>query len=134
MNLDRPFEVILATFLIKPLVWVLVFLSGSPDYLAYFLFGLMFLPEIGILFPGFRRWLKIGVEDGDDVLNSKDVQSMIAYYSSLICIRVYVSAFIAVVFLGKIVPDIFVYSSLAGGFGMAGVGYFIKNHQPTISK
>ena len=64
----------------------------APPTLVFWIFiGMMMTLELFlILSPGFRNWLKTGVENGDGVLNAKDINGLIIYYASLWFLRLFI--------------------------------------------
>lgn len=86
----------------------------------------MFLPEL--LFTvsrKFRRWLKSGVEDGDDVLQKIDIKDSIMQLSAIWCMRVFVLGSFLSIFRGLEVKDIILTYSFFGSIGLEGI-MFLK--------
>jgi hypothetical protein len=91
---------------------------------------MILLPEISFTFvPKFRQWIKSGIEDGDGVLNKTDLNALLIHYSTLWCIRLFVTFGLLEAFYGTQVREIFVIGSLLGGFGIEMIGFFAKKNK-----
>ncbi len=100
---------------------------STVDAQYYFFLTIMFLPEIGFLFKKkFREWLKDGIEDNDHKFQKEDFAALMTHYSTLWCIRLFVIFGLRETFYGIVVREIYVFATLAGGFGIEVVSFFIR--------
>jgi hypothetical protein len=84
------------------------------------LFGIM-LPEFCLMFfPGFRAWIKQGVEDADGLLNKSDLQDAAIIYVSLWFMRVSMAFSVAMMYGIEIKSLPYILTILAS-FGLAGL-------------
>ena len=72
-----------------PLMQIAVNVSTEPPvFLFYFINVMMWLPEFSaLIFKAFRQWIKTGIENGDGVLNSRDMNGLLIFWTSSICMK-----------------------------------------------
>ena len=86
-----------------------------------------FLPELAVIIsPSFRRWIKIGVQNGEEKLTNRNLKEAIGHYTALNCIRVYVMAVCATIFKGVDVPTTMYLISFAGAVGIESLIFLKK--------
>lgn len=62
--------------------------SEPPYFIFWFINVMMWLPEFAaIISKGFRNWVKSGIENGDGVLNAKDMNGLLIFWTSSICMK-----------------------------------------------
>ena len=84
-------------------------------------FCIMFLPEFSIIaFKGFREWLRRGIEDGDEVLNTKDLKDLMVHYIALWCIRIFAIASLWTIWFNKDIPASISYTSIGAALSIYG--------------
>ena len=93
-----------------------------PEFMFYVFVSLLFVPEIALVFSaGLRQWLKVGIEDGDGVLNTKDVQNLVLFYSGLWMLRVFVLSYLFKQFYNIETEFMFTVLPFLGSMGTAGL-------------
>lgn len=128
-NMFKILGVLIYTIILK---FIAVFLLAidivNPQYIVfYLLMGVMFLPEMGFMISkSFRGWLKDGIEDSDGKFNSSDFKALMAHYSTLWCIRLFVVFGLLEAFYLIQVREIFIIGSLLGAFGIEAVSFISK--------
>lgn len=116
-----------ASILVQGVVEASSPISSAQLYpLIWFALLMIFLPEIlFIVWPVFRKWIMEGIENGDGVLQTKDLKELGILYISLWSMRVFMGFSIAIMF-GSEIANITYLMPLIGSFGTAGLA-IIKN-------
>lgn len=72
-----------------PLMQITANLSAEPPvFIFWFINIMMWLPEFtALISKGFRAWIKTGIENGDGVLNSRDMNGLLIFWTSSICMK-----------------------------------------------
>lgn len=103
--------------------------NDPPIFIFYMFMATMLSTEVLMCFKDFRDWIKSGVEDGDGVLNSKDVRELITYYASLIFLRAFILLILLDKFFGletELDTQIMLFFGAFGSQGMGILGSFLK--------
>lgn len=121
-------SILIYTYLIKILAVLTIILNIFDfHYIFFIMVMIMFLPEVGFLISkNFRSWLKDGIEDSDGKFNREDFNSLLRHYSTLWCIRLYVTFGLLEAFHGIQVRETFINGSLIGAFGIEAINFFMK--------
>lgn len=122
------------TFALSPMAKMTILTTGRqpPETVFWFFVGMMWLPEIVILFSGgFREWIKTGIENADGELNSKDVKDLIVHYASLTSMKLFVLESLLMMFYGVEIDFQFYIVPFLGSVGLSGFAIFKNIYKGT---
>lgn len=115
------------TYAVSPLAKMTILATGRqpPEAVFWFFIGMMWLPELVIIFSsGFREWIREGIENADGKLNSKDVKDLLVHYASLTSMKLFVLESLLMMFYDVTIPFQYYVIPFLGSVGLSGFTIF----------
>lgn len=95
--------------------------KAPPEFMFFVFVFLMFLPEMSMSIKSMRDWVKTGIEDGDGILNKRDLKDLLVYWASMWMLRVFVLSYLFQIFYGVETEFQFTILPFFGALGAQGI-------------